>query len=132
VAPSTELRRWYGHQLERYAEFTERYRAELTTEAGVAALRELVGLSVAPYVLVTATKDLRHSHLPALAEVLTEEASAETGLDGEGDQGGVGADGHVLIQRLRGDRGNVRPDVTRRTSVRRLLVSDWATDVRGR
>lgn len=29
VAPSTELRKWYGHQVERWPEFVERYRAEL-------------------------------------------------------------------------------------------------------
>ncbi|MEV0521141.1 DUF488 family protein, partial [Nonomuraea sp. NPDC050405] len=29
VAPSTELRRWYGHDPDRFAEFTRRYLAEL-------------------------------------------------------------------------------------------------------
>ena len=29
VAPSTELRRWYGHDVERFDEFARRYRAEL-------------------------------------------------------------------------------------------------------
>ncbi len=29
VAPSTELRRWFGHEPERWPEFRERYRAEL-------------------------------------------------------------------------------------------------------
>ena len=29
VAPSPDLRRWYGHDLARWEEFTERYRAEL-------------------------------------------------------------------------------------------------------
>ncbi|WP_460774182.1 DUF488 domain-containing protein [Nocardiopsis nanhaiensis] len=28
-APSPELRRWFGHAPERFAEFAERYRAEL-------------------------------------------------------------------------------------------------------
>jgi uncharacterized protein YeaO (DUF488 family) len=30
IAPSTELRTWYGHDPERFAEFTRRYREELT------------------------------------------------------------------------------------------------------
>lgn len=30
VAPSTDLRKWYGHQPERFEEFTRRYRDELT------------------------------------------------------------------------------------------------------
>ena len=29
VAPSTELRKWYGHRLERWPAFVQRYRAEL-------------------------------------------------------------------------------------------------------
>ena len=29
IAPSTELRKWYGHKAERFAEFTKRYKAEL-------------------------------------------------------------------------------------------------------
>jgi len=29
VAPSDELRKWFGHQAERWAEFERRYRAEL-------------------------------------------------------------------------------------------------------
>jgi len=41
VAPSTELRRWYGHAPERYDEFVERYTAELETPAAAAALDEL-------------------------------------------------------------------------------------------
>jgi uncharacterized protein YeaO (DUF488 family) len=34
VAPSTELRRWYGHDPGRFAEFARRYRAELAGEPG--------------------------------------------------------------------------------------------------
>jgi uncharacterized protein YeaO (DUF488 family) len=30
VAPSTELRRWFGHRVERWDEFRRRYRAELS------------------------------------------------------------------------------------------------------
>ncbi|HLU68526.1 MAG TPA: DUF488 family protein, partial [Kofleriaceae bacterium] len=29
VAPSTELRKWFGHRVERWEEFQRRYRAEL-------------------------------------------------------------------------------------------------------
>jgi uncharacterized protein YeaO (DUF488 family) len=31
VAPSTELRKWYGHRVERWREFRRRYRNELRT-----------------------------------------------------------------------------------------------------
>lgn len=70
VAPSTELRRWYGHRPELNDEFTQRYRAELETDAGAAALQELADLVVPSCVLVTATKDPQLSHLPILAGIL--------------------------------------------------------------
>ncbi|WP_022885636.1 DUF488 family protein [Glaciibacter superstes] len=42
VAPSTELRHWWNHDPEQIDEFTRRYRAELTADAGTnAALSEL-------------------------------------------------------------------------------------------
>jgi uncharacterized protein YeaO (DUF488 family) len=34
VAPSTELRRWYGHRVERWEEFRRRYRKELSANPG--------------------------------------------------------------------------------------------------
>ena len=42
VAPSTELRGWYGHVDERFAEFTRRYRAELDQNPAVAELRGVI------------------------------------------------------------------------------------------
>jgi len=42
VAPSTELRVWYGHVDERFAEFTRRYRAELDQNPAVAELRGVI------------------------------------------------------------------------------------------
>ena len=38
VAPSSDLRKWYGHQPERFAEFARRYRKELTKGATQEAL----------------------------------------------------------------------------------------------
>jgi len=71
VAPSTELRRWYGHDPDRYAEFAQRFRAELADPAVAPALDELRALAVAgPLTLVTATKQIELSHLGVLAEVL--------------------------------------------------------------
>lgn len=37
VAPSTELRKWFGHQVERWDEFRARYRAELDANADALA-----------------------------------------------------------------------------------------------
>ncbi|WP_344321918.1 DUF488 domain-containing protein [Streptomyces macrosporus] len=71
VAPSDGLRRWYGHDPDRHADFAERYRAELAEperHEAVERLRELAG--DAPLTLLTATREVDRSHLPVLAEVL--------------------------------------------------------------
>jgi uncharacterized protein YeaO (DUF488 family) len=72
VAPSTDLRRWYGHDPDRFAEFEKRYRAELRTgEAGDALgrLRELAGAG--RLTLLTATKDADLSQAAVLAKMLS-------------------------------------------------------------
>ncbi|MFN8105674.1 MAG: DUF488 family protein [Acidimicrobiia bacterium] len=62
VAPSTELRRWYGHDVERWDEFVTRYRAELAEAPASDALAHLEELAAAgKLVLLTATKDVEHS-----------------------------------------------------------------------
>ena len=42
VAPSAELRVWFDHRDDRFAEFTRRYAAELETNPAFAELRSLV------------------------------------------------------------------------------------------
>ena len=71
VAPSDELRRWYGHEVGKFAEFRDRYLAELGTPEraeAVAHLRELA--DPGPLTLLTATKDVEHSQAAVLAECL--------------------------------------------------------------
>ncbi len=71
VAPSNELRKWYGHTESRHEEFVERYRAELALPAGGAALNDLRGrIAGRDVMLLTATQELASSHLPVLAELL--------------------------------------------------------------
>ncbi|MBU7599921.1 DUF488 family protein [Streptomyces sp. P38-E01] len=71
VAPGPELRRWYGHRVDRYPEFARRYRAELDTARAREALDRLAGLvQEGPVTLLTATKDLAHAHTAVLADVL--------------------------------------------------------------
>jgi uncharacterized protein YeaO (DUF488 family) len=71
VAPSTELRRWYDHDSDRYTEFARRYRAELADPAQAPALDELRALAAdGALTLVTATKQTEQSHLGVLAAVL--------------------------------------------------------------
>ncbi|MGR3933114.1 DUF488 domain-containing protein [Streptomyces sp. BRA346] len=71
AAPSTELRRWYGHEPERYAEFARRYRAELAEperREAVDHLRELAGQGT--LTLLTSVKDLSHGHAGLLADAV--------------------------------------------------------------
>ncbi|MFF0647003.1 DUF488 domain-containing protein [Streptomyces tendae] len=71
VAPSTDLRRWYHHDPERYDEFRRRYYAELEDSDHEAALERLRALSAdAKVTLLTATKDVDHSEAAALAQWL--------------------------------------------------------------
>ncbi|MBM9438155.1 DUF488 domain-containing protein [Actinacidiphila bryophytorum] len=74
VAPSTDLRRWYGHEPERFPEFRRRYHAELRdSEHRTAAehLRDLAGRG--RLTLLTATKDLDRSQAAVLAGWLSDE-----------------------------------------------------------
>jgi len=72
VAPTTELRVWYGHDPVRFEEFRRRYLAELDGQAQAAALGRLRALaqSARPLILLTATKDVGHSQAAVLGQLL--------------------------------------------------------------
>ncbi|HXP32446.1 MAG TPA: DUF488 family protein [Acidimicrobiales bacterium] len=71
VSPSNALRKRYGHAGSRFEEFADRYRGELASPAGLAALEDLRGrIGDRDVTLLTATKELASSHLTVLAEVL--------------------------------------------------------------
>lgn len=71
VAPSTELRKWFGHEVDRWDEFRRRYRAELKeqTEA-LKPLREALGEGVVT--LVYSAHDEEHNQAVVLREWLLE------------------------------------------------------------
>jgi uncharacterized protein YeaO (DUF488 family) len=72
AAPSKDLRSWYGHKPERFDEFVTRYKDELRTEEGSAALKELRDLVKGKTVtLVTATRDVDGSQAAVLAKLLS-------------------------------------------------------------
>ena len=72
LSPSTELRKWYGHNPKRFAEFRRRYRVELAAHANeLAALRAMIKGRHAT--LLTATRELDLSHAVVLREVLEED-----------------------------------------------------------
>jgi uncharacterized protein YeaO (DUF488 family) len=76
AAPSPELRRWYGHRVERFDEFARRYRAELRRQPASSAVERLVELAnEQPVTLLTATRDVEHSGARVLQQVLTRRAA---------------------------------------------------------
>jgi uncharacterized protein YeaO (DUF488 family) len=71
VAPSSELRKWYGHEPGRFTEFRRRYLAELRDPGHREAARHLRDLAAHDRLtLLTATKDVDHSQAAVLAEWL--------------------------------------------------------------
>lgn len=75
VAPSGELRKWFGHDPARWVEFRRRYLAELAGQAdAVAELRKLArGGTVT---LVYAAKDTEHNDAVVLKELLGRRGAA--------------------------------------------------------
>ena len=68
VAPSTELRKWFGHDPEKWTEFKKRYRVELKNNP---ALSELLELSrQGDITLVYAAKDQLHNEAVVLKQIL--------------------------------------------------------------
>ncbi len=72
AAPSPELRTWFAHKPERFAEFSEKYRAELHVDLEKkAAVRRLWEAGTAGRVtLLYAARDESVNHAAVLKEVL--------------------------------------------------------------
>lgn len=70
IAPTTELRKWYGHEPDKFAEFAKRYKSELSNldnddfDAITGALKD------GDVALITATKDVEHSGAVVLRDYL--------------------------------------------------------------
>ncbi|HZD99318.1 MAG TPA: DUF488 family protein [Micromonosporaceae bacterium] len=72
VAPSTTLRRWFGHDPTRFDEFRRRYLDELTDDEHTEPLRILRDAAErGPLTVLTATKDVSVSHASILVGVIT-------------------------------------------------------------
>jgi uncharacterized protein YeaO (DUF488 family) len=69
IAPSPGLRKWFGHDPERFAEFRRRYCAELKlNKAAVKHMRDLMRGS--QVTLLYGAHDEEHNHARVLAEYL--------------------------------------------------------------
>jgi uncharacterized protein YeaO (DUF488 family) len=69
VSPSNELRRWYGHDPENWAEFRERYFEELDSNPdGVSELRSHLGSGTVTFLY--SSKETRLNNASALKDYL--------------------------------------------------------------
>jgi uncharacterized protein YeaO (DUF488 family) len=69
IAPSTELRKWFGHDPERWSEFRRRYRAELREHPEqLSELRKIAHNG--PLTLVYAAHDEVHNDAVVVRQVL--------------------------------------------------------------
>jgi uncharacterized protein YeaO (DUF488 family) len=77
VAPSNELRHWFGHDPAKWDEFQRRYRQELQ-EHPEHLTPLLDAAAVGPVTLVYSAKDEQHNQAVVLKEVLLERLRDET------------------------------------------------------
>lgn len=78
AAPSAELRTWFGHDPDRFAEFSERYRTEL--ESNPDAVDPILSAARrGPVTLLYAAKDTEHNHAVVLRDFLTERRAEGAG-----------------------------------------------------
>lgn len=68
VAPSTDLRKWFGHDPEKWPEFQKRYRAELKRNPALSELKEISHQG--DITLVYSAKDQLHNDAVVLKQVL--------------------------------------------------------------
>ncbi len=70
IAPSTELRKWFGHDPDKWPEFQTRYRAELrNNEEQLSLLKQEAAKGVVT--LVYGAKDEEHNEAVVLQKILT-------------------------------------------------------------
>jgi len=75
LAPTDELRRWFGHEPDRWPEFQQRYRAQLQAPEKRELLRQLAERARSGTItLVFAARDTEHNNALALKEVLEQQA----------------------------------------------------------
>ena len=73
LAPSTSLRKWFGHEPAKWTEFRRRYRTELARPVMIDELKQLARLSRKRTItLVYSAADEEHNQAVVLKELLEE------------------------------------------------------------
>lgn len=71
IGPSDELRRWFGHDPDRWEEFAARYRDELRRQPAAGLFDELVARAKrGPVTLVFGAKDEEHNQAVVLRDMI--------------------------------------------------------------
>ena len=71
VAPSTELRKWFNHDPQKFPEFRRRYETELKSEAAQEAMKKLREIAKqGQLTLIFAARDIEHSNAFVLKDLL--------------------------------------------------------------
>jgi uncharacterized protein YeaO (DUF488 family) len=76
VAPSTELRQWYAHDVDRWPEFSERYRRELDGRPELLDRLLDAGRQRGTLTLLFGARDSDHNEAVVLADVLRSRQSS--------------------------------------------------------
>lgn len=69
IAPSTELRKWFAHDIAKWDEFTQRYKEELKTNDSFASFKKEVS-SHSVVTILFAAKDTEHNNAVVVASLL--------------------------------------------------------------
>ncbi|MEK4757383.1 DUF488 domain-containing protein [Macrococcoides caseolyticum] len=66
VAPSTDLRKWFNHDPDKFSDFKKKYKDELKDNNAVKELKDMKGTIV----LLYGAKDEKHNHAVVLKEYM--------------------------------------------------------------
>ncbi len=70
IAPSNDLRKWFAHDPQKFAEFRRRYKAELASGEAIDALGQLYELArQGPVTLIFAAHDMEHNNAVVLRDL---------------------------------------------------------------
>ena len=71
LAPSTELRKWFAHDPQKWEEFRKKYKAELDSPEKVKLLEDIAGQARRGDVtLIYSARDTEHSDVKVLVEII--------------------------------------------------------------
>ncbi|UTH07146.1 DUF488 domain-containing protein [Macrococcoides canis] len=66
IAPSTDLRKWFDHDLDKFSDFKKKYKDELKDNDAVKKLKDMKGTIV----LLYGAKDEKYNHAVVLKEYM--------------------------------------------------------------